>query len=196
MPVYAIYTNKRAFYRDHEEDMGNTYHYKFPTPATDEELTEVLDRIITLEQSITPNEINFIGGTAWGPTDGPEVDSVMRIDVERDLTGDLLEQFASYATASLNIRWPLPRSPLLNRKRWLRKYMRQCGVPSVTSREAQGRDPISAAAKGDISSRYVNSIHPLGFTSLPDLSLCTADGVEALGPGVVRNFYTTRQMIG
>jgi hypothetical protein len=89
--------------------------------------------------------------------------------------------------------WPLPRSPVLNRKRWLRKFIRMPagGGSAFPSNVIAGQAAIPAASQTAMLADYGNAIVNLGGFGH---SLCTASGVLPNGPAEVRPFLYTRQI--
>lgn len=194
MPVHAIYIQKEVEFQGDIRPFGNTYHYQSEEAPTPESLSNLADFVLDAERTLTPDQVQFIGIKAWGPTDGTEFDNVMKVNEERDLAGSVVAPFESYREACLHVRWGLPRSEATNSQRWLRKYLRMCQTGATDPAVQQGFQRVAQGDKDAIRASYLDPVTgPVtnnGVTSL----LCTADGVLANNAGTVRDFYITRQI--
>lgn len=192
MAVFATRIIKEAEFQGAMRRFGNTYHYNAPlsAPFNDQEIGEGL---ADLEGTITSSSVRFVGWQTWGPTDGDAVDNVMREDGELDFTGDGMAQTDVFREVCMLLVWPLPRSEVRNRKRWLRKFIRMA-APSDNDLSAgvyAGVDPIDSNAVSSVEASY---LEPVRSTFFADLELSTDDGTETTGPGVVRPYMITRQI--
>lgn len=197
MPVYAVYIEKQVPFQGRNPVFGNTYHYKVPESASNDQLRNAANEVMSREQAVTVNEVNFVRLVTWGPTDQTEFDNIMRTDdIVENTTGDLLENFESFREACLNVVWGLPRSEVHNRKRWLRKYLRMAGTASMPVASVQGFQSIPDGDKATIISDYADPVRQVTFDFGSGLfgDLCTADGVDLDGGSGVRDFYITRQI--
>lgn len=193
MATYGLRIIKSSPYFGSNEQFGNTYHYttQIGEPFPDEELALYIREA---ERLVTANDVNFIGWETWGPTDGSLFENVMRDQGVWNIPGAGTPQSGMYREVCALVTWPIPRSPLLNRRRWLRKFIRLPAFPgaSVGAAVAAGIEPL-AQSQRDLLKAYgddVRSPTPLGLED----SLATSDGVEPNAATEVRPFLFTRQI--
>lgn len=194
MPIVALYIRKRMPFRGGFEDFGNTYHYDIT--AIDGFGAPLLANIIrAAEQNLMADEIEFLDWSMWGPVDGPERENVIFDSGEwSNETGNQVGDMDQYFTGSLLFRWPLPRSPVENRRRWCFKYIRGFGPRSMSVPTRQGRQEIDPALRQEIEDDYVQTVanpQPGDFS----LDLCSPlDGATVTGNGILRPYVVTRQI--
>lgn len=193
MAVVALYINKRLPTRGGFEDFGNTYHYSVPT-IENISLPILANLVRAAEQTVTASDVDFLGWSAWGPTDGPEFENVILDSGEwEDQSGESGGAFTGYETAALLFRWPLPRSEQTNRKRWCFKYIRGFQYPGMMSEQIDGREAIPQDIRDSAYSDY-GSVVANPQIADGELDLCTADGTNITGQGQLRPYVTTRQI--
>jgi hypothetical protein len=191
--VYAVYIQKRESYHGAVRLFGNTYHYR-TIPAQVFSDAAVALEVATAERSITSNDVEFVGWKTWGPTEGNDFDNVMREVGTFAFSGDGAAAGAMYREACLLAVWPLPRSPVYNRRRWLRKFIRLPNPTTAFSANVMaGVDPIPTATQSLINSGYIQAVESV-LTGGSQAELCTELGVDRSGPGLVRPYLFTRQI--
>lgn len=192
MAVFAVYIEKEVRYFGELRRFGNTYHY---TTDTGEPFDDALaiQQVSDAERGVLPGSVTFIEGRTWGPTDGPAIDNVMRENVTLGGTGQTDAEASMYREACVLFVWPLERSVPLNRRRWLRKFMRLAN-PGVAYTPAQlaGSDPLTGANITDLKNVYGDPVTDLSF--LGNFRLCTEQGDVPTGPVEVRPYLYTRQI--
>ena len=189
----CIRDRKETAYGGGVRPLGNTYHFQTQVgePFDDQAVAEY---VAEQERLIAPSQLTFSRWQTWGPTDGDPVANVMRESGELSGTGSAGSNQQIYKEVCSLIVWPLPRSQPLNRRRWLRKFMRMCVGPatSLSLDELNGSAPLTQE-NIDALLTYANNVQtppPLGLES----SLCTKEGVEPNGDPIVRPFLVTRQI--
>lgn len=191
MAVFAVYIEKETEYHGAMRVFGNTYHFKPPTGVPFDDALAA-QNVHDAEKAITDNSVNFTRWTTWGPTDGAEVDNVMREAGEFADSGSVAAAESAYKEVCSLVVWPLPRSVPLNRRRWLRKYMRMAFSGAPLDPVLAGSDPLSESFRQNIVANYADPITALGVGD--DIVLCTAEGVEPNAPPEVRPYLITRQI--
>lgn len=192
MPVFAVYIQKVTSYFGELRVLGNTYHYRTNfLEAFRDEL--VAQQCATAEKNVTTSDYLFQRWQTWGPTDGDKFENVMREDGELSGSGALSPPTGQYAELCSLVVWPLPRSPVTNRKRWLRKFLRGgLGVSSPGTGALRGATELPTAAL-DALRTYANDVRDQGDFDNP-VPLTTEDGTGTIEPGFARRYYYTRQI--
>lgn len=192
MAVYALYIEKEVSYFGGVVVMGNTYHYltAFGEPFRD---AAVAEEVAEAEKTITTNEVAFVGWRTWGPTDGPIIDNIIRDAGPLSGVGFGAATQSMYREACALVTWPLERSAVLNRRRWLRKFIRLPSSPTGTfsSGVQSGQVAMTAAQQDAMVTSYANAVREV---SIEGHELCTAAGDVPIGPAEVRPYLYTRQI--
>ncbi len=176
MAVFAVYIEKQTQYFGELRTFGNTYHYETEVaqPFDDE---GVANQVAQLENDVTQSTVDFIRWKTWGPTDGAPLANVMRAEGELAFTGSAVASPGMYVEACALIVIEIGRSPVLNRRRWLRKFIRLPGysggvlAPDVIS----GRAPLPPAAQADFVT-IGNLIKNIGIAGGGTVNLVTEGG--------------------
>ncbi len=192
MATFAVYIEKEIDYFGGSQRMGNTYHFQTQTLEAFNDAT-LAEYLAAEEKKVSSPAVRFVGWRTWGPTDGPVIDSIIRDEGPLSGVGTGNSATGIYAEACSLVVFPLPRSPVLNRRRFLRKFLRHSfGIGALTNEIAQGADPLPA---GNIASllSYANNV-----ATPPTLgtgrSLSNSLGVVTNGPPEVRPYLYTRQI--
>lgn len=198
MPVYAVNIQHRFDYRGETQNGGNTYHYEFGSdvPGDNQTFESLADEIAVIHANIIPSTLDIGRVSIWGPTDGPEADSVMvydEIDGRSGVVGAALTP--AYRTVAVLCVWPLPRSPITNRKRWLRKFLRPVDAFEFGNDELAGRASIQGGIGDTMLQEYLQAITTPATTN-GTVDICTADGTLPTADPVYRDFLRTRQVNG
>ncbi len=192
MAVFAVYIEKEVQYFGGAQLMGNTYHYKTGVgePFNDAAFATAL---AAAEKNVTEGSVAFKSWRTWGPTDGPIIDNIIRDDGLLTGTGFGSAQPGQYKESCALFVWPLARSAVLNRRRWLRKFIRMGAGGSTPFQAAvlAGQAQIPAANQTAMLADYGNAIVNLGGFGH---TLCTAFGDTPTGPAEIRPFLYTRQI--
>jgi hypothetical protein len=193
MGVFAVYIEKEEAYFGGLRRFGNIYHFE-TSPGQIFDDDNIANTVAGLEKKITSNEVEFVAWRTWGPTDGPVIDSIIRDEGQLSGTGLAQATSSMYREVCFLVTWPLTRSALFNRKRWLRKFIR---VPGVSSQSlvggiSSGTLPLTTALINEINTAYTAPINSIG--TVDPLRLCTALGDVPTGPGTVRPYLYTRQI--
>ena len=192
MAVFAVSIVKSVSYAGAQREFGNTYHYQTDVgqPFPDRELAEA---VAEAERNVTSNEVNFVRWVTWGPTDGSRFDNVMREDGALSGTGDISHSNVPvYREVCSLVTWPLSRSPVTNRKRWLRKFLRMGVGASPSVESINGSGPLTVSMQVALETYAVDVLTPVGGAL--SVRLSTADGDEPVADPIVREYMYTRQI--
>jgi hypothetical protein len=193
--VFAVYIKKETRYFGEFRQFGNTYHYKTAPGQVFNDQT-VAEAVAELERPVTDQNVNFTGWTTWGPTDGTALANVIRASGDLTGPGGGGTTDGLYKEVCALVVIEIGRSAVLNRRRWLRKFLRMPSAPglSLPVTTMSGSQPIPASMVSALEG-YGNGIKNIsqGGTSV---GLCTEKGDEIpLGtPAQVRPFLFTRQI--
>lgn len=193
MAVFAVYIEKETSYRGEQKSFGNTYHFETsPTQVFNDQA--VADQVKALEERVTSNKVTFTGWRTWGPTDGPAFENVIRETGELSGTGTNPSPSGMYKEACVLVVWPMPRSEVTNRRRWLRKFLRMGSVgTSITAEMAAGSERMDDTIRQLFLDEYATPLLSIQ-SSVDDLTLVSEDGVASDQPPVIRPYYFTRQI--
>lgn len=192
MAVFAVYIEKETMYNGALRRFGNTYHY---VTDTGEPFDDALaaQQISDAEKAVTSPSVAFKAWRSWGPTDGPAFENVMRDEGVLTGNGTGADPAGLYAEVCSLIVWPLPRSAATNRKRWLRKFLRQAvGDTNLVADVIEGRQALPAANKSELINQYASVVQDL--VTFGNYRLCTAQGDVPNGDPIVRDYLYTRQI--
>lgn len=193
MAVFAVYIEKQEAYFGGVRRFGNTYHYQTAPGQTfqDEALA---NEVAAAEREVTSSAVEFVAWRTWGPTDGPVIDSIIRDEGSLSGVGLGTPVEAMYREVCALVVWPLARSAVLNRKRWLRKFIRVPGINGLTLSAgiAAGTAPMPQSTIDVFNADYTSVVRELGTTET--IGLCSALGDEPVEAGTVRPFLYTRQI--
>nr|CRY95240.1 hypothetical protein [uncultured prokaryote] len=195
MAVFAIYIQKEARYFGQLRTFGNTYHYEVSDVQTFDDRVAA-EYVADAERAVTNSDVTFLRWQTYGPTDGSQVDNVMREDGELTGSGQHLVEAGLYVEACVLVVWPLPRSPVTNRKRWLRKFLRSPGFGvDLGGTRAAGQDALTAEHIAELQDEYASVVTTnIGPSGTLDATICTADGVQPNADPIVRPYIYTRQI--
>lgn len=195
MAVFAVYIEKQVEYFGQLEVFGNTYHYStVPGQTFDDEGTAI--HCADEEKLVTQSNVEFIGWRTWGPTDGTQLANIIRASGELDGFGQALANPSTYKEACALIVLEIDRSPVLNRRRWLRKFLRMPGGSTqMPDNVISGRDEIPPTLQDELVA-YGNGVKRAPGPGADPYGLCTEDGdvVPLATNAQVRPFLFTRQI--
>lgn len=122
--AYAVSVEKEIQFRGQSEMVTNIYHYRIVAPvASDYE--NLADAVVARDKAIYPSTAVYKWVRVWGPTEGNKEDSKMRF--EKQLTGNGTRTSTAtdfYPELCLVGSIFVGRSPVKNRKVFVRKYIR------------------------------------------------------------------------
>lgn len=195
MAVFAVYIEKETAYFGAVVKFGNTYHYE-TTPGQTFNDETIATEVATAEQQVTQANVSFVGWKTWGPTDGTKLANIIRASGEFNFNGFSATNTSLYKEACALVVWEISRSPVLNRRRWLRKFLRCPSSPggSLTAASVSGSDPIGSTIQQALVD-YGNAVKNVGPATDP-LTLCTEAGDQVpIGTDAqVRPYLFTRQI--
>lgn len=192
MAVFAVYIEKSVEYGGSAQVFGNTYHFLTDTAEPFDDALAA-QQVAEAERDVTANVITFTRWQSWGPTDGAQIDNVMRESGELSGTGAAAVTTPFYREVCSLTVWPLARSVATNRRRWLRKFLRGAfGPQSPDGNVITGEDPLSQAERDAFDAAYTVPVTDLG--ALGNFQLCTESGDTPTGQGLIRPYLITRQI--
>lgn len=192
MAVFALRVVKQAAFEGSFREFGNTYHYR-TNPDEPFEDASVANQVAEAERQVTSNAIEFIRWETWGPTDGTEFDNVLRESGALDGFGAIALSVPLMREYGALVTWPLPRSPITNRKRWLRKFLRSAPGGSLTTAQAETGGPLPAANLAALED-YAATVRDITSVGLFTYPLVNDAGEGTTDPGVAREYMTTREI--
>lgn len=193
MAVFAVYIEKTALWRGSTRVFGNTYHYRTDPGQlfTDE---EVADWVATTESYFLASDVKISRVTTWGPTDQTEFDSVIRFSEARNIPGTVVLTKPMFREVGVLASWPLPRSPVTNRKRWLRKFYRSCPIDAtITDAQLEGADPLTQDQRNTMWG-HLQDIERAQSSTTGTVALCTSQGDLPTSYGYANEYLVTRQI--
>jgi hypothetical protein len=191
MAVFAVAIKKSCQWRGAAAEFSNVYHYN-TLPSQGFGDRDVIDALVAAEKLVHDVGVSFVEARTFGPTDGTQADNVMREVVDLGGTGQYGEDQAAYREGAWLIQWPLTRSPVLKRKRFLRKWVHsRAAALLTTSNSTSGTSPASFASLQPLRDYAAVAAEPV--VAAGSYNLCTKDGAVFQGPGVVFPYYEHRQ---
>lgn len=124
MGAYAVSVEKEISFRNVTERFANVYHYhlEVPLPLDYENLA---DAVVARDRAAYPSAVAFKFVRVWGPTEGSEADNKMRFEEVLNVNGlRTATSVAIYPELCVVTSLFVGRSPVHNRKLFLRKYIR------------------------------------------------------------------------
>ena len=192
MAVFGVSITKEMDWRGQKERISNVYHYhtsdgqNFPDEA-------VIAEVARLEKLVFANNITFVQGRTWGPTNLGPVASVTRSIVDLTGTGAMAASSSMYRECAILISWPLGRYGTRNRHQFLRKYLHTLathgydasGNTAILGQPAAG-SPLAVYMEG------VRVLNPSGFVG--GLDLATSGDRTNIGQGRIYPYLEHRQL--
>lgn len=195
MAVFAVYIEKETSYTGETRRLGNTYHYQTAAGQTFDD-ADVATFIKDQEVQITSADVDFVGWTTWGPTDGPAINNVIRDSGTFNEPGQGGLVPGMYAENCALVVQEISRSPVLNRRRWLRKFIRLAAIPGAGYNDSvlRGTAELDPAVRQALED-YLNAVSdvPSGGGSV-FLSTENGDGISNGLGSVCRPYLITRQI--
>lgn len=124
MGTYAVSVEKEISFRGFTERFSNIYHYAITAPV-ESDYSNLLEAVVARDKAAYPSAVTFRMARVWGDVQASEADNKMRF--EKELTG------GGTRTATATAIYPelcavasiyVGRSPVKNRKVFVRKYIR------------------------------------------------------------------------
>lgn len=195
MAVFAVYVEKQAEYFGKLETFGNTYHYS-TLPGQEFLDEDTANHVAEEERKVTQSNVQFVGWRTWGPTDGTQLANIIRASGDLDGIGGALKNSSTYKEACALVVLEIARSPLLNRRRWLRKFLRMPGGSTAMPDDViSGQQAIPQGLQDELVA-YGNAVKRAPGPGADPYGLCTEEGdVVPLGTNAeVRPYLFTRQI--
>lgn len=151
MPVVALSITKRTTFQGASEEFSNVYTLDSGVDFSND-WSAVANDVADLEKAIMSQQVTFVSYRVWNIGGTPSQNVI--IDAG-DLTGTGSQgAIPPYKECAVLIRWPLTRSPILRRRRWLSKWLHCVSLPLSSASEANGTLPISQADRDRILANY------------------------------------------
>lgn len=124
MGAYAVSVEYETPFRGFSERTGNVFHYRI-TAAVESDYRKLAEGVVARLRLALPDSAAFKQVRVWGPVDGPQADNKMRY--EALLTGNGTRTAVAsntYPELCYVVSMFVGRSPVKNRKVFVRKYLR------------------------------------------------------------------------
>lgn len=124
MGAYAVSVEKDISFRNATERISNIYHYRIEAPVA-LDYQQLADAVVARDKAAHASVAAYKWVRVWGPTEGNQADSKMRY--EAILTGNgtrTSTSIAIYPELCVVASIFVGRSPVHNRKVFVRKYIR------------------------------------------------------------------------
>lgn len=191
MAVFGVSITKEIDWRGSQEQFSNVYHYSTDPAETFDDLG-VIAEIERLEKLIFSDDVVFVTGRTWGPTDEGPLASVTREIVDLSGVGNAPRTSSMYKECAILITWPLGRYGTRNRPQFLRKWLHTDNPHGYVLNGAQ---PLAGQPTAGTPLReYMDGITRLDNPGLGwQYELCTASGREFQGEPVAYPYLEHRQ---
>lgn len=191
MPIVAMSIEKSLQFQAQEERVSNVYTLDSGVDFNDD-WGGVAEAIAGLEASISASDVVARSYTVWNLADA-EIDRVIidagDINVPGTLPTDSLYKECAYL-----FRWPLSRSPVLKRRRWLSKWLHTGRSLSGTNAHRSGQAPLTQSEMDNALASYAAPLNNFGtvFPGYSSVVFCDAQG-ERPGAPFMKPFVEHRQ---
>jgi hypothetical protein len=191
MAVFAVAIKKSVVWRGGGAEFSNVYHYNTNVGQTFEDRV-VIDALVAAEKTIYDQGVSFVSARTYGPTDGTQADNVMREVVDLGGKGAAFDSATNYREGAWLIQWPLTRSPVLKRKRFLRKWV-HTRYSSLFNADGVSSGATAAPFAALQPLRDYAAVAAEPRIGAGTYNLCTKKGDQFQAPAVVFPFYEHRQ---
>lgn len=188
MPIVFMQIFKKAPFQGREETFSNVYTLDSGLADLSSDWSGLAETISNAEKAISSADVTWDRYVVWNA--GTPSQSVIVDAGDLSGAGQASGQ-RMYAECALLIEWPLSRSPVLKRRRVLRKWLHTLVVPADTSSAANsGVVGLTAATRDFVKTNYIDVISgPMG----PDGTVLTDTQGERPGEGYVKPYLEHHQ---
>lgn len=138
MGAYGVSIEKKFTFRGLDERFSNVYHYRISVP-TDADYPLLANAVLARDKAAYDGNVTFLTSRVFGPTEGSASANLMRL--VRDETGTGTGTFsatAAYPELCYVTSIYVGRSPVKNRKVFVRKFLRAIRCWNVSDNPVSG----------------------------------------------------------
>lgn len=190
MSVFGVTITKVMDWRGQPQQFSNVYHFNTSLGQSFDDVA-VINAVKAAETPIHSNQVSFLMGRTWGPTDQGVAASKMREVVDLSGTGTATAASGYYRELAHLIRWPLGRYGSKNRPQYLRKWLHCVATHGFPTDGTTAMTTVPSALQTYIDA--VTNLNPPGIMDGP-MELCTAEGKMPTGPGKTIKYLEHRQL--
>lgn len=192
MGAYGVSVEKKLTFRGLDERFANIYHYVISAPV-ETDYTNLADAVVARDKAAYPSAVTYLTTRVYGPTEGSKADNLMRLVRDesgagtKSVTGSVIYPELCYVTAIY-----VGRSPVKNRKVFVRKYIR-C-LQGYTGGTNASSGAVNSTDQGTVNSwMNANKTVTSGGVSF---DMCTPknQGVPALNQAFTLPWLHVRQI--
>lgn len=139
MGAYGVTVEKTMNFRGKDELVSNTYHYAITSPL-EIDYENLADAVVERDKAAHTNQFTYRTVRVFGPTEGSKADNLMRL--VKDLTGTGTRTAGGseiYRELTACSQIYVGRSPVKNRKVFVRKYIRLMTLHNNLSSPTSGQ---------------------------------------------------------
>jgi hypothetical protein len=141
--AYGVAVEKEITFRGAPERIANVYHYRITLPVAND-YQSLADAVVARDKAAHQSSVTYKTVRVFGPTEGSEADNKMRLTADLSGGGTRVPAGPSlYPELTACVQIYVGRSPVKNRKVFVRKYIRL-----ITAQTSNGIDPTTAATVG------------------------------------------------
>lgn len=188
MPIVALAIEKEVTFQGAANRYSNVYTLDSGLADLSDDWSGVANAIKDIEASVMTSDVTFRGYRVWN-LGGSAAERVI-VDA-----GDLAGAGAggggnAYMECAVLVRWPLSRSPVLRRRRWLSKWLHCPSLVNSTLDAVKGKTQLAPSDVANIKTKYVDAISD--FIAVDGTHFSDATG-EVPGEGFVKPWLEHRQ---
>lgn len=175
MPIVAMQLNKVTGWQGGQEQFSNVYTLNSGVDFSDNWRQVAID-LATVEAAVSSTEITAESYTVWN-LEGTKIERVILDAGDISVPGTRAPD-GLYKECAYLVRWPLSRSPVLRRRRWLSKWVHTGTAFGGTNTHRSGETPLSETAMNSFLDSYARPISSGAAFTLPGVVFCDGNGEE------------------
>lgn len=192
MPIVAVSINKTMPFQGAQEVFSNVYTMD-SGPDLSDDWSGVAQDLADLEQTIHASVVEWQDYRVWN-LEGTQIERVI-IDAG-DLTGEgQLVGDNVYHECAVLVRWPLTRSPVLRRRRWLSKWLHVCALSPSSAESVGGYGPIPQTARDLILNSYAIPLREYGSDGTAGVRFTDGSGERPGAPFIGADGYLEHRQL-
>jgi len=192
VPAYGVSVEKDITFRGQVERTTNVYHYRMTAPI-EADYNLLADEVVTRDKAAYPGVATYKTVRVFGPTEGSEADNLMRLT--KDISGGGTRSPAGanlYPELTACVAIYVGRSPVKNRKVFVRKYIRI--LIAQTSNGVGPTDALMSTAEKTFWQNWMNDNKDIGGAVAFDMVTPQNVLVPASNNAVCLGYARIRQM--
>lgn len=192
MGVYAVSVEKETQFRNQTERFSNIYHYSITAPVPGD-YENLANAVVDRDRAAYPSAVAFKQVRVWGPVEGPAGDNKMRFEGPLAVNGTrTASATAMYPELCVVVSTYVGRSPVHNRKIFVRKYIRYIRAMDGTENPA---DPALATTTKNFFRDWMAANHTITRNAV-SYAMVTPKGTDVPDAEVpkVLNYLHIRQI--